>query len=280
MLHRVSALAAEIDDALTRYRFDVAADRLYHVFWHEYADWYIELVKPELQAGGAESERAVAVLLEVHDRLLRMLHPFIPFVTEEVWQALPPRAGDGVAAAGTGRTITLAAFPAPVAAWADDDAVATMALLQDVVTAVRTVRSEWGVPPAQRIDVVAHGVDAETAGTLRRHLGHVTRLAGLAGFDVAEEAPRADPDTVRRVVRGFELHVPLAGIVNRTQEAERVARELARLTKQRGGLQARLANPAFLERADPDVVRDTREQEAEVGLRQEKLERIRAELAS
>ena len=128
--------------------------------------------------------------------------------------------------------------------------------------------------------MVAHGVDAATAGTLRRHLGHVTRLAGLAAFDVADEAPRADPDTVRRVVRGFELHVPLAGIVDRTQEAERVARELARLTKQRGGLQARLANPAFLERADPDVVRDTREQEAEVGLRQEKLERIRAELAS
>jgi valyl-tRNA synthetase len=280
MLHRVSALAAEIDDALTRYRFDVAADRLYHVFWHEYADWYIELVKPELQAGGAERDRAVAVLLEVHDRLLRMLHPFIPFVTEEVWQALPPRAGEGAAAGRTARTVTLSAFPLPVAAWADDAAVATMALLQDVVTAVRTVRSEWGVPPAQRIDVLAHGVDAATVGTLRRHLGHVMRLAGLSRFEVADEAPRTDPDTVRRVVRGFELYVPLAGIVDRTQEADRVARELARLTKQRGGLQGRLANPAFLERADPDVVRDTRDQEAEVGRRQEKLERILAELGS
>ncbi len=280
MLHRVSALAGEIDDALTRYRFDVAADRLYHVFWHEYADWYIELVKPELQAGGADRDRAVAVLLEVHDRLLRMLHPFIPFVTEEVWQALPPRAGEGPAAGRTARTVTLSAFPLPVAAWADDAAVATMALLQDVVTAVRTVRSEWGVPPAQRIDVLAHGVDAATAGTLRRHLGHVMRLAGLSRFEVTDEAPRTDPDTVRRVVRGFELHVPLAGIVDRTQEADRVARELARLTKQRGGLQGRLANPAFLERADPDIVRDTRDQEAEVGRRQEKLERILAELGS
>ena len=280
MLHRVSNLAAEIDDALTRYRFDVAADRLYHVFWHEYADWYIELIKPELQAGGAERDRAVAVLLEVHDRLLRMLHPFIPFVTEEVWQALPPDVDEGPAAAGDGRTITLSAFPAPVAAWADDEAVATMALLRDVVTALRTVRSEWGVPPARKIDVLAHGVDAATADTLRRHLGHVMRLAGLSTFGLADEAPRPDPDTVRRIVRGFELHVPLAGIVDRTKEAERVARELARLTRQRGGLQARLANPAFVERADPDVVRDTRDQEVEVGRRQEKLERILAELAS
>ena len=106
------------------------------------------------------------------------------------------------------------------------------------------------------------------------------RLAGLAAFDLAAEAPRAAPDTVRRVVRGFELHVPLAGIVDRTKEAGRVARELARLAKQRGGLRARLANPAFLERAAPDVVRDTRGQEAEVGRRQEKLERILAELES
>ena len=281
MLHRVSALAAEIDDALSGYRFDVAADRLYHVFWHEYADWYVELVKPELQAGGADRDRAAAVLLEVHDRLLRMLHPFIPFVTEEVWQALPPRAGEeGAAAAGTGRTITLSTFPAPVDAWRDDEAAAAMALLQEVITAVRTVRSEWGVPPARRIAVLAHGVDGAAAGTLRRHAGHVRRLAGLAAFDLAAEAPRAAPDTVRRVVRGFELHVPLAGIVDRTKEAGRVARELARLAKQRGGLQARLANPAFLERADPDVVRDTRDQEAEAGRRQEKLERILAELES
>ena len=280
ILHRVSALAAEIDDALTRYRFDVAADRLYHVFWHEYADWYIELVKPELQAGGTQREHALTVLLEVHDRLLRMLHPFIPFVTEEVWQALPPRVDEEPAAGGDRRTVTLSAFPAPVDAWTDDAAVAAMTLLQDVVTAVRTVRSEWGVPPARRIDVLAHGVDAATAETLRSHLGHVMRLGGLSAFDVADGAPRPDPDTVRRVVRGFELHVPLAGIVDRAQEAERVGRELARLTRQRGGLQARLANPAFVERADPDVVRDTREQEVEVGRRQEKLERILAELAS
>ena len=269
ILHRVSALAAEVGAALEEYRFDVAADRLYHVFWHEYADWYIELVKPELQVGGGVRARAVAVLLEVHDRLLRMLHPFIPFVTEEVWQTLPCH----------GETIARSAFPKPVDAWRDDDAVTTMTLLQDVVTTIRTARSEWNVPPRQPITVAAHGADAATADRLRPHLDHVARLAGLASFTFADTAPAPDPETVRRVVRDFELRIPLSGIVDRAQEAHRVARDLEKLAKQRTSLQMRLGNASFLERADPDIVRQTREQEAAAGERQQKLERILAELA-
>ena len=273
MLHRVSALAADVDAALGDFRFDVAADRLYHVFWHEYADWYIELVKPELQADGDTRARAIVVLLEIHDRLLRLLHPFIPFVTEEVWQALRAPASPGR------RTITLARFPAPVDAWRDDSAVAAMALLQDVVTTVRTVRSEWNVPPRLPITVNAHGADATTADRLRPHLDHVRRLAGLESFTFADAAPERDPETVRRVVRDFELHIPLAGIVDRAQEAERVGRELERLVKQRNGLRARLENRSFLERADPDVVQETRAKNAAAGERQAKLERILAELS-
>ncbi|MXZ70279.1 MAG: valine--tRNA ligase [Acidobacteria bacterium] len=273
MLHRVSELAAEVGTALDDFRFDVAADRLYHVFWHEYADWYIELIKPELQAGGETRARAGAVLLEVHDRLLRLLHPFIPFVTEEVWQALHAPVPD------ERRTVTLAPFPAPVEAWRDDGAVATMALLQDVVTTVRTVRSEWNVPPRRSITVHAHGADRGTIRRLGPHLDHVERLAGLESFTFAEAAPAHDPETVRRVVRDFELHIPLAGIVDRAQEADRVGRELEKLTKQRNGLRARLENRSFLERAAPDVVQETRDQEAAAGERQQKLARILAELA-
>ena len=95
ILHRVNELSAEVGEALETFRFDVAADRLYHFFWHEYADWYIELVKPSLQETGPERETAISVLLEVHDRALRLLHPIIPFITEEVWQQLPQRPGDG-----------------------------------------------------------------------------------------------------------------------------------------------------------------------------------------
>ena len=277
MLHRTSELAGDVDEALEAFRFDVAADRLYHVFWHEYADWYIELVKPYLQADGDERSDAVAVLLEVHDRILRMLHPFIPFVTEEIWQALPQRPEDGRAVGREQQTITLASFPASEPEWRDDEAAAAMGLIQDVVTAIRTVRSEWGVPPSQQVLAIVEAAPEADEVVLRAQAGQVVRLARLTALEVAASVPR-DPDTVRRVVRGFQVHVPLAGIVDRDKETERVRKSLAKLVKQRGGLQARLSNTAFVERADPEVVKEARAQELATGLRQEKLAQILAEL--
>ena len=278
ILHRTSALSGELRSALEAFRFDVAADRLYHFFWHEYADWYIELVKPALQEDGPERAAAAAVLREVHDRVLRMLHPFMPFVTEEVWQALPQRPGDGQAGGGAERTITLARFPEPEPAWRDERAASAVALLQEVVTAVRTVRSEWGVPPSRPVAALVEGAGAEVRGLLTRHGRHVRALAGLSSLECADDVPRS-PDTVRRIVRDFQLHVPLAGVVDRAQETARVRRSLAKLTKQRGGLRTKLANRAFVERADPDVVRDARAQEQDLAQRQAQLERILEELA-
>ena len=278
VLHRTSELAAELDEAFERYRFDVAADRIYHFVWHEYADWYIELVKADLQSEPPVRDRALAVLLEVHDRVLRMLHPFVPFVTEEIWQVLPrpaaeeAQAGEEPRAAGE-RTIARSTFPEPVAAWRDDDAVAAMSLIQEVTTGVRTVRSEWGVPPSRKIAVLVQGADAETAAVLERHASHIARLAGLTALECVAEVERS-PDTVRRVVRDFQIHVPLAGIVDRTREAERVKRDLDKLTRRRTALRARLANPSFVERADPVVVDEARAQEQDVARHLAKLEQI------
>ena len=272
VLHRTSELAAEIDEAFERYRFDVAADRIYHFVWHEYADWYVELVKAELQSEPPARDRALAVLLEVHDRVLRMLHPFVPFVTEEIWQALPPSAAEETTAAEE-RTITRSAFPEPVEAWRDDDAVAAMSLIQDVTTGIRTVRSEWGVPPSRKIGALVQGADPATAAALERHRPHIARLAGLTALDCVAEVERS-PDTIRRVVRDFQVHVPLAGIVDRAREAERVKRDVEKLTRRRTALQARLANPSFVERADPVVVEEARAQEQDVTRHLAKLEQI------
>ena len=278
MLHRTSELAAEIDTALTEFRFDVAADRLYHFFWHEYADWYIELVKPHLQAEGETRDDAVAVLLEVHDQILRLLHPFIPFVTEEIWQALPQRPGDGTVEDGRQPTITLAAFPRARPEWKSDEAVRVITLLQEVVTAIRTVRSEWGVAPAQKLRVIIESASPADRASLETLRDPVTRLGAVGQLEFADTVAHA-PDTVRRVVREFQVHVPLAGIVDREKETDRVRRDLAKLVKQRGALQSRLANSAFVERAAPEVVEEARSQEQAAGQRQAKLEQILAELA-
>ncbi len=279
ILHRTSALAAEVNTALSSYRFDVAADRLYHFFWHEYADWYIELVKPALQGSEEDRAPALAVLLEVHDRTLRMLHPFIPFITEEIWQVLPQHQDGRLSSGDEGRTITRSAYPTAVPHWRNDEAVATMELLQDVVTVVRTVRSEWGVPPSNRITAVIQGASDDIVTTLRTHMVHVVKLCGLSALEFADQVPR-NRETVRRIIRDFEVHVPLRGIVDRDKERERVTRELEKLVKQRKGLTARLSNESFVNKADPDVVRETREMERNVGKRQEKLELILAELTS
>ena len=278
ILHRTSELSGELQTALEEFRFDVAADRLYHFFWHEYADWYIELVKPELQAEGDERDRALGVLLEIHDRILRMLHPFMPFVTEEIWQALPRRSEDGRAPKDGGQTITLARFPVPEAVWRDEEAMSVMALVQDVITTVRTVRSEWGVPPSRQITAVVDGSGSEVQELLERHGRHVRRLGGLSSLEFADDVPRSR-DTVRRVVRHFQLHIPLAGIVDRSKETERIKKSLTKLMKQRGAVQTRLSNRAFVERADPVVVSEARSQEQDLAAHQAKLEEILRELS-
>ena len=277
ILHRVSALAGAVGDAFDAFRFDVAADRLFHFFWHEYADWYIELVKPQLQATGEPRHAAVAVLLEVHDRVLRMLHPFIPFVTEEIWQKLPHHADTGRTPDGHHQTITLASFPARDPRWIDDEAVAKMTLLQELVTTIRTVRAERSVPPSRKILVVVEGADDHQHALFVEQGDDVRRLAGLEALEFNAHVPR-QADTVIRVLREMQVHIPLAGIVDRQAESARLERELAKLIKLCGSLEGKLANPAFRERADPEVVKEAENQLRNLKARHDALEKILQEL--
>jgi len=279
ILHRVSELAGEVARAFESYRFDVAADRLYHFIWHEYADWYIELVKPHLQADGAERERALAVLLTVHDRVLRLLHPLMPFVTEELWQTLPQDPEDGLTPGGQVRTITRAAYPREIPAWADDDAVAVLELLREVITTVRTARAELGVRPSKKLTLIIAGASADDRGLLDAHEHYVRRLAGLESFTFADTVER-DSDTVRRVVRQMHLYLPLAGIIDKAAETARVRRDLDKNAKQLRSLDGKLGNPKFRERAAPDVVGEAEALQQSARRRRQQLEQILRELTS
>ncbi len=272
ILHRVNQLSAELDKSLGSYRFDVAADRLYHFFWHEYADWYLEFVKQNLEQDAPGRDSTLAVLVEVHDRLIRMLHPFMPFITEEVWQKIPRRLEDK-------KTITSAQFPAPRDDWHDEKAVSEVSVLQEVIAAIRTARAERGVPPSKRLKVIIESANFEQRDLLSDQIKHVRRLARLEALEFSKNVPHS-PDTVRRVVRDFQIHIPLVGIVNRQEEKARVLKELERIAKQKSSIDNRLANSQFLERADPNVVAETRVQAKNLTLEQERYERIFQEMES
>jgi len=277
ILHRVNELAGEVNDALEAYRFDVAADRLYQFFWHDYADWYIELVKPQLNETGEVRDVAIAVLLEVHDRTLRMLHPVVPFITEEVWQQLPRHADSGLTADGCHQSITLAEFPKKQDAWIDNEAADCMELLQEVITTIRTVRAEWGVPRVQKITVVVAGGDGATLSVLHTHESYITELAGLESLKLVDKHDK-EPDTVVRIVRDMQFYVLLAGIVDREAELARVRKELAKLEAQQTANDAKLGNPKFRERADPDIVAEAVARASTLDEQRNKLVRILEEL--
>jgi valyl-tRNA synthetase len=278
ILHRVNELTGEVNDALEAYRFDVAADRLYQFFWHDYADWYIELVKPHLNGTGEVRDVALAVLLEVHDRTLRMLHPVVPLINEEVWQQLPRHADTGLTADGCHQSITLAEFPKKQDAWIDNEAADCMELLQEVITTIRTVRAEWGVPRVQKITVVVIGGDLATLSVLRTHESYISQLAGLESLKLVDKHDR-EPDTVVRIVRDMQFYVLLAGIVDREAELTRVRKELAKIEAQQTANDAKLGNPKFRERADPDIVAEAVARASTLDEQKNKLVRILEELA-
>ncbi len=276
IVHATNELAREVNAALEAFRFDVAAERLYQFFWHEYADWYIELVKPHLQEGCPERDEALAVLLDVHDRVLRMLHPFIPFVTEELWQKLPP-SHDAPAIPSARPTITLSAFPVASESRSDVAAESDVAMIKALVTTIRTARAERGVAPSRAVTALVSGAEEAQRASLEQNAQYIMRLARLEAFEFRDHVVRS-PDTVTRVVGGLHVSIPLEGIVDRAAERARIEKDLAKLSRQMGGVQSRLANPAFRERADPEIVRGAERQAEELASTREKLERILQEL--
>jgi valyl-tRNA synthetase len=270
ILNGISRLAIDVNDALTTYRFDQASDRLYHFFWHEFADWYIEFVKIDLQQSGPARHAAVAVLVEVHDRLMRLLHPFIPFITEEIWQKLPKRAGEAA-------TVTLAAFPTAVAGWSDPEAERHVRYLQEVVSTIRTVRSERSIPPSRKITVIVDEADADAGAMLAQYAAYLKQLAGLETLEFRRDA--APPaDTVTRVLEHAHIYVPLAGIVDRKDEIEKLQKELAGIDREGAGLAQKLGNAGFVERAPAAVVDEARARAAQLAERRQKLQTMLMEL--
>jgi valyl-tRNA synthetase len=263
ILSRLSRVAAEVDARFETFRFDEACNRLYHFFWGDFCDWYIELSKPAL-FGDAPRPRVGDVLLTVLDRALRLLHPVMPFLTEELWQRLPGHE------AIQPETIAFAPYPRREEGWEDDAVEAGMEALIQVVTRVRALRAEMGLGPKAKLDLHLQLADAGVSRLLAEQatlLRFLTRVETVA-FGAIPEGARRD------LVAGVEIGVEQAAVEKSAMSAEergRLEKELEKLETEISRAGERLSNADFLAKAPAKVVEGGRAKLAEMRERQASL---------
>ncbi|NLG68672.1 MAG: valine--tRNA ligase [Firmicutes bacterium] len=263
ILSRLARHTREVTELLERYEVGEAARALYDFAWDELCDWYIELAKPRLsgQADDAERQRTAAVLWYVLERTARLLHPFMPFVTEEIWQRLPHQ----------GPTVMLAPWPQPDDALVDEAAEERMRQVMDVIRAIRNVRAEKGVSVSRRIPARVWAPE-EVRATLAEHADDIRRLAGVSELGIEAPGPERPKDAVPAVAGPqMEIFVPLAGLVDADEELRRLGKELAEVEQLLSRWRGMLANPAFVDRAPRDVVESTRRKQEEAEQRRARL---------
>jgi valyl-tRNA synthetase len=268
IISRVNGTAEEVSAALEEFRFDAAAAALHRFFWHEFCDWYLEMVKPSLLGGEAEAARvARTVLLRTLDRALRLLHPFMPFLTEEIWQNLPHQ----------GDSLVVAAFPAHRPEEHDEEAEREMQFLMSVVSKLRNLRAEGQLDPGRKAEALFKTDLAYPRRLLEEHAATVASLARLAGARFVAEIPR--DGAVRGVVTGLEMALLLPRDRDEAEERGRLSRELDKIARELGALEAKLANDSFVSRAPAEVVEKVRSSQLELAGKRDKLERALATLS-
>ncbi len=251
---RFESMLADVETAIETYRFDLLARHIYEFVWNEYCDWYLELAKPVLWDEGADpaEQRAVRrTLVDVLEATLRVAHPVMPFITEALWQRVAPVAG--VIGDGDDATVMLQPMPTPTDQARDAEAEADVEWLKAVVTAVRNIRGEMGIPPSRAITVLLQDAGDEDVRRLqatRRLLVRLARLEDVRVMDAAETAPPA----ATALVGQLKLLVPLAGLIDVAAERERLHKAIERKQQELQRIEGKLANDKFTARAPADVV--------------------------
>jgi valyl-tRNA synthetase len=250
ILSRAQHAVTEATAALEQFRLDEAARRCFEFAWGELADWYVETVKPRLAADDPSARAAQAVLAHCWDTALRLLHPVVPFITEELWQKLPGRR--------PGELLILAPWPAADAAWANPAADAQFGAVQQAITAIRNIRAEYRVPPRTRLAAAIRPAGRAARATLEAEHDTILRLAQLESLATDGEGLEGAHAVL---TDGSEVVVALAGAIDVKQECRRLSDELQRLDQQLDGLAAKLANESFVARAPAEVVAREREKQ-------------------
>jgi len=276
ILSRLNKTARDVREALTGYQFHEAVQTLYHFFWDDFCDWYIELTKADVTSAEATPQRVAARtrLLTVLEQALRLLHPFMPYITEELWQQLPG-AGKALlhpAYQHAEPTIMLATYPEVKGGLINDAAEWEMQAVIDLISRVRNIRSEMNIKPSEPVPVLIGSPDERLREVFFANTSQISRLLRASEVTISRqpEAPRASARAV--LAGGAEVAVPLAGLIDFAQERQRLDKEKEKLAAEAGKLQAQLANPQFAERAPAEKVNELRTRIADIAQRTAQLD--------
>ncbi len=261
---RLNQVIREVEASLEAYAFNEAAHVLYQFIWHEFCDWYLELAKLYLYQEGDRKRRGLtqSTLLEVLDAILRLLHPFMPFITEEIWQQLPQRKES--------ESIMIARFPEPEERYVDQSAADEMQLIIEVITALRNIRGEMNLPPGEQISVLLRTKNEETERRLREHQTFVQNLARVKELRLGPEVEKP-LYTAFVVVRDVEVFVPMDRS-RMEEEMKRLQKEIAKIEKEITFVGKKLSNEQFVSKARPEVVQEEREKASQYQAVRNKLE--------
>jgi valyl-tRNA synthetase len=268
--HETAHAVHEVTEAIEAYRFNDAANAVYRFVWNVYCDWYLELSKPVLMGpDGVAKTETQAMVAFVRDQILALLHPFMPFITEELWRV----TSEG----GVARDGLLTLTPWPLLTGLEDElAEAEIGWVVDVITAIRSLRTEMNIAPAMQIPMVLAGVGRETRERAQRWSGVVKRMAKIGDISIADALPAG---AVQLLVRGDTVALPLKGVIDFAAEKARLEKEKAKAEAEINRIDAKLGNADFIARAPEEVVEADREKREEAMARRAKilaaLERLR-----
>ena len=243
ILSRLKELTRAVTDNLEKFELGIAVQKLYDFIWDDFCDWYIELCKARLQGGDADSARRMLVF--VMTGILKLLHPFMPFITEEIWQSLPHE----------GETLMLEAWPVYDPALAFPEEEKEMERIMAAIRGIRNRRAEMNVPPSRKADLY---IETAFADTFAAGVPFLQRLASAADVRIGDSFDVSG--TVSIVTDAATVKIPLDELVDKTAELARLEKERAAVQKQLAGVQARLSNPSFTDKAPAAVVDGARAQ--------------------
>ncbi len=248
ILHRLNETVRDVTRLIDVYEFGETGRLLYNFIWDDLCDWYIEFAKLSLYGEDAEAKRATqSVLAYVLDRTQRLIHPFMPFISEEIWQHLPHE----------GETITLASWPVYDAALESPEAVREMELLMDMIRSVRNIRAEVNVPMSKKVELAVNAAGEAELTILRRNEEFIERFCGTSKLEIGTGLPAPDK-AMTAIVTGAELYLPLAGLIDISQEIARLEKELQTLIGEVQRVEKKLANEGFVAKAPAKVIEEER----------------------